>query len=81
MPESETYSSIKHVAAISAALPLMHQYCQRILSTGLPCEWSHGGAPGGVLQVGTQTIVSPVLSRPALHIGQEWWTDLSDQRL
>jgi hypothetical protein len=34
-----------------------------------------------VLQVGTQTIVSPVLPRATLHVGQEWRTHFPYKRL
>lgn len=46
-----------------------------------PGEGRHGGAPSGVLQVGAQAVVAPVLAGAALHVGQEGRAHLPDERL
>lgn len=46
-----------------------------------PGEGGHGGAPGGVLQVGAQTIVATVLAGSALDVGEEGRAHLADQSL
>lgn len=45
----------------------------------LPLEGSHSRAPGWVLQVVAESVQTPVLASSALHVGEHWWANLTDQ--